>query len=164
MRNFSQFIQDRFHGLHLGSITCPVTFLQQLLCFLIVFLSLFYKIDNILWQVLFGWGGISHVRGRTARVGFLSAIRDLCRDGAPMLISFLSREPQSRRFHTTRSVATAVRRLRRDPSPVELGDAVDGSFDHYFAFDEMATELAEAGFTEQELVRSPYAHIVATAS
>ncbi len=64
--------------------------------------------------VHFGWGGISHVRWRGTRVAMLRSVRALCADGAPMLISFLTRPPDSRRFHVARSVASAVGRLRGD--------------------------------------------------
>ncbi len=114
--------------------------------------------------VHFGWGGISHVRWRGTRVAMLRSVRALCADGAPMLISFLTRPPDSRRFHVARSVATAVGRLRGDRRPIELGDTVDGSFDHYFTFDEMESELTDAGFTTVARVAQPYAHVVATAS
>ena len=112
--------------------------------------------------VHFGWGGISHVRWRGTRVAMLASVRDLCADGAPMLISFLTRPPDARRFHVARSVATAVGRFRGDRRAIELGDTVDGSFDHYFTFDEMESELAEAGFTTVARIPQPYAHIVAT--
>jgi hypothetical protein len=114
--------------------------------------------------VLFGWGGISHVQGRDRRIGFLTDIRSLVADDAPMVISFLRRADDSRVFPLARRVASVARTVRRSEAPVELGDVVTGSFDHYFTFDEMADELATAGFTAQDRIASPYAHIVATAS
>ncbi len=114
--------------------------------------------------VLFGWGGISHVQGRNRRVGFLTAVREVTAEGAPMLISFLARSDASRTFGLVRTVATGIATLRRSDAPVELGDVVSGSFDHHFTFDEMTDELAAAGFTVAERVGSPCPHILATAS
>jgi hypothetical protein len=114
--------------------------------------------------VLFGWGGISHVQGRNRRIGFLTDIRAVTVDGAPMLISFLARSDTSRTFGLVRSVAAGVATLRRSDAPIELGDVVSGSFDHHFTFDEMADELTAAGFAVADRISSPYPHIVATAS
>jgi hypothetical protein len=113
---------------------------------------------------LFGWGGISHVRGRSTRINLLTDIRALMVDGAPLLISFLHRDPDARSFATVCSVATSLQRIRRTDTTVEVGDTVNGSFDHYFTMDEMAAELASSGFTEVARSTSPYAHIVAVAS
>ncbi len=113
---------------------------------------------------LFGWGGISHVRGRQTRIDLLTAIRSLMVDEAPLLISFLHRDPDARSFTTVRSVATRLRRIRRADTTIEVGDTVNGSFDHYFTMDEMAAELASCRFAEVARSTSPYAHIVATAS
>jgi hypothetical protein len=113
--------------------------------------------------ILLGWGGISHVRGRQRRVDFLSELRSVCSDGAPMLISFLPRDQGARAFDVTRSVARAIRRLRQSDTAIELGDTVSGSFDHYFTFDEIAGELSAAGFEERERRAAPHVHIVATA-
>ena len=111
-------------------------------------------------SVLFGWGGVSHIRGSATRVATLERVLDVLKPGGSLIVSFLSREPESRRFTLTYRVATWIRRLVRSGVTVELGDTVDGSFDHYFTFDEVTAESAAAGFIEVEQVSSPFSVLV----
>ena len=39
---------------------------------------------------------------------------------------------------------------------------MDGSFDHYFTFDEILAELAAAGYEERERRSNPFPHVVCT--
>ena len=110
--------------------------------------------------VLFGWGGISHVRGSAHRVAVFRAIAHILEPGGILIVSFLHRPEDSRRFTLIHRVASAVRRLMRSHEPIELGDTIDGSFDHHSTFDEIASEVAEAGLTEVERVFSPFSLIV----
>ena len=121
-------------------------------------------VDDSFGAILMGWGGYSHIQGRDSRTAFLSELRATLDDGAPMLISFFLRSPTDRRFQLTASLATLIRRLRRAPEPVELGDAVDATFDHYFTWDEIEAELADARFTVVSSSATPYPHIVCVAA
>ena len=84
----------------------------------------------------------------------------MLKPGGSLIVSFLSREPDSQRFTLTYRVATWIRRLARSRVSVELGDTVDGSFDHYFTFDEIAAECSTAGFDEIERTSSPFSVLV----
>jgi len=83
--------------------------------------------------------------------------------GAPMILSFFLRSPGDRTFPTTRKLAAAIRTARRSEEPVQLGDTVAGTFDHFFTWDEIETELADAGFTVVARVSGPDPHLVARA-
>ena len=52
---------------------------------------------------------------------------------------------------------------RRSDAPLELGDTVAGTFDHYFTWDEIEAELADGGFTVVETSSAPYPHLVCRA-
>ena len=113
--------------------------------------------------ILFGWGGYIHVRGRAARISMLEGLRRTVEPNAPMVVSFFLRSPGDRTFPTTVRVASAIRRIRRSREPIELGDTVAATFDHYFTWDEIGAELAEGGFTVIESSAFPSAHVVCRA-
>jgi len=103
-----------------------------------------------------------HIHGREARIAFLVAPRDRVDEGAPLLISFLMRSP-SRRFRLTRLVANAIRRLRRSPQSVELGDTLGSTFEHLFTLDEIVDELAHGGFAVVASAKTGFPHAVCRA-
>jgi len=94
-----------------------------------------------------GWGGYIHIIGRERRIAFLRDIRRQLVAGAPLLVSFLTRPPVSRRFKIAKALADFVRRLRSH-EPIELGDELThvGTFAHCFTQDEIVAELEAAGF------------------
>jgi len=109
---------------------------------------------------LFGWGSISHVQGRENRIAVFWDIHKMVSPGGVFIVSFLPRQPHSARFNAVYRVASTVRDLRRSRDSLQLGDTLNGSFDHHFTFDEIAGELAAAGFEELERIAEPYPHIV----
>ncbi|MEE9415068.1 MAG: class I SAM-dependent methyltransferase [Acidimicrobiales bacterium] len=113
--------------------------------------------------VLLGWGGYTHIQGRSARVDFLLSVKAVLKPDAPLLISFLLRDSGDRRFALTSRVATSLRRLRRSEETVEPGDVVAGTFDHYFTWPEVDEELSEAGFEIVKSQSTPYAHALCRA-
>lgn len=113
--------------------------------------------------ILVGWGGYVHIRTRLARVAFLQGLRHSVDAGAPMIISFFLRAPTDRTFPATKTVASLIRKVRRSSEPIELGDTVAATFDHYFTWDEIEAELAEGGFIPAESSSAPYPHLVCRA-
>lgn len=113
--------------------------------------------------VIVGWGGYVHIRGRAARIAFLEQLRSQTADGAPLLVSFFVRSGHDRQFDLSRSVAIAVRRLRRVDEPVELGDTVAGTFDHYSTWDEIEDELGAAGFVIVEKSDATFPYVIGRA-
>ncbi|GMQ94765.1 MAG: hypothetical protein BMS9Abin12_2272 [Acidimicrobiia bacterium] len=109
---------------------------------------------------LFGWGSISHVQGRENRIALFCDIHDVVSPGGVFIVSFLARQPHSSRFGTIYRVAKIVRDLRRSRDSLQLGDTLNGSFDHHFTFNEIAGELVDAGFEELERIAEPYPHMV----
>lgn len=110
--------------------------------------------------VLFGWGGISHIRGAEHRRAVFTDLQNVLVPGGVVIVSYLDREEGNRRFGLAYMTAVWIRRLRRSKEIVEPGDTIDGSFDHYFTHDEIAAELAAAGLEVIDRVAAPYAAIV----
>lgn len=120
-------------------------------------------LDEQFDAILFGWGGYVHIRGRSTRVSFLSNLRRRVDSGAPMLLSFFLRSPNDRTYPAALNVAKLIRRIRRSSEPIELGDTVAATFDHYFTWEEIEAELAEGGFEVIESSTSPYPHVTCRA-
>jgi ABC-type multidrug transport system ATPase subunit len=112
--------------------------------------------------VVVGWGSYMLIPGRMRRIAFLQAARRVLPDGAPLLCSFFVRPGGGRYFKTVSGTANVVRRLRRG-EPAELGDAVGHNFVHVFTREEIASELAAAGFRMLSFAAEPYGHAVAVA-
>ena len=120
-------------------------------------------LDGPFDSILFGWGGYIHIKNHATRVAFLSDLRNLVNVDAPMIISFFLRSPDDRTFAATRYLASAIRKLRRSREPVELGDTVAGTFDHFFTWAEIEAELVDAGFAIVDTSSAPYPHLVCRA-
>ena len=73
------------------------------------------------------------------------------------------RSSHGRQFEISRRVATAVRRIRFVDEPVELGDTVAGTFDHYSTWDEVTNEMERAGFAVVETSNALFPHIIGRA-
>jgi len=121
------------------------------------------KADQVFDGAVVGWGGYMHIPGSAKRIAFLRDIRRIVRSGAPLLLSFFSRSPRSRRFFYIQRIALGIRKIRGSDELVEVGDVLDGSFDHYFTRDEIEAELQAAGFKPALYREEPYAHVVALA-
>lgn len=80
------------------------------------------------------------------------------------MISFFERKPDSRFMTWIYRVAKTVRKIRFSSEAVELGDALEGTFDHYFEQTELESELEKAGFNVIEYAGTPFAHAVAVRS
>ena len=70
---------------------------------------------------------------------------------------------QSLRFQISRYIGNGLRACRGAADPIELGDILDGSFDHYFSLPEITVEVTAAGFEIAHFASSPYPHLVAHA-
>jgi hypothetical protein len=109
-----------------------------------------------------GWGSLSYVRGSARRRRFLARLRAAVREGAPVLVSFYARSYDSRRLRVVARTGSAVgRALGREP--VELGDVLDPTYQHYFDRDELRAELESAGFALERFSREGFAHALARA-
>ena len=120
-------------------------------------------LDTTFDGVLIGWGAYMHVSGSKTRISFLKSIRQLVQEDTPLLLSFFTRNPDSKRFRYIQRIASAIRTLRRSTIPVELGDTLDGTLDHYFTQEELADELQAGGFKIVHYDEHPYGHAVALA-
>lgn len=121
------------------------------------------KLDRVFDGAVVGWGGYMHIPSSAKRIAFLRDMRRNVRSGAPLLLSFFTRSPISRRFLFIQRIASGIRKIRSSGESVEIGDTLDGSFDHYFTRDEIETELQAAGFKSALYREEPYAHVVALA-
>jgi len=94
--------------------------------------------------VIIGWGAYSLLRDRAHRVAVLAAAAARLPPGGPVLLSYLERQEDLRRLRVTRTVANALRRVRR-AAPVELGDALAPNRVHHLSPAELAAEAEAAG-------------------
>ena len=112
---------------------------------------------------IMGWGAYMHISGSEKRIAFLNNIRQLVQKDAPLLLSFFTRHPDSRRFRYIHRIASTIRTLRRSSIPIELGDTLDDTLDHYFTQEELNDELYAGGFKMIYYNEYPYGHAVALA-
>jgi len=113
--------------------------------------------------LIMGWGAYMHIVGRRTRIEFFKQFRRHVRAGGPVLVSFLTRKPNSRKAEWVFRIARSIQRLCRNTFRVELGDSLHGSFAHFFTAEEIRQELREAGFQPEYYAEQPYGHAVATA-
>lgn len=111
--------------------------------------------------LIVGWGGYIHVAGRENRIRFLKQFHSHASPGSPLLLSFLWRNEESKHFFWIYKIAQICRRLLLIGEPVELGDTLYGTFDHYFTREEIEQELTAAGFKLEYYTDRPYGHAVA---
>lgn len=120
-------------------------------------------VDNQYQGLIIGWGGYMHIPGRRNRIGFLTALRSRVAAGAPLLLSFFCRSERSRRHDLVFAVARRIRKLRGSRDPVEYGDTLAGTFDHWFTASEIRAEMTESGFELVDYRETPYGHAVGRA-
>lgn len=114
--------------------------------------------------LIMGWGGYMHIAGSETRVRFLKQFRCHVKPGGPILLSFFRRGGKSSQLHWTFTIARIIRRVCGNREPVELGDTLSGTFDHYFSKEEIQQELQDAGFQlEYYYEEPPYGHAVGRA-
>ncbi|WP_309601858.1 class I SAM-dependent methyltransferase [Sphingomonas sp.] len=106
--------------------------------------------------LVIGRGVYHHIPGRAKRIAFLRACATLLIDRAPLIMGdVLTRQEHKRTQLLTRLIA-------REP-----GDSVSDSFYHFFTVQELAEEIAEAGFADVDCRVTPVpgrrrlAHVVA---
>ena len=122
------------------------------------------QIKELFDGVIVGKGGYMHIPGRASRVRFLEQLRERVQPDSPLLVSFFTRSPDSRFFVWIRRVAGLIRRLRLSREEVDLGDALDGSFDHHFTKEEITSELEAAGFSLVHYSEDPVGHAICLAT
>lgn len=106
--------------------------------------------------ILVGRGFYHHIPGRNRRVMFLEQCRAHIKADAPLLLSdFFTRTEPSSGLQKIRSIANAVRRLRRCTERVALGDWLSESMQHAFVQAEIESELREARFRPETYSVSP---------
>jgi hypothetical protein len=80
---------------------------------------------------IMGWSGYMYIPLRIQRVELLRTFRGLLRYGAPLLLSFQTREQCERRTYWSARCANWVRKIR-GVQPVLTGDYLDNGFKHWF--------------------------------
>jgi len=95
--------------------------------------------------LIMGWGAYMHIRGKDERIRFLKQFRLHVNDNGPLLLSFFVRD-KSKQYERIYKVARFVAFLSRNSDPIELGDTINGTFDHFFTKEEIEYELSMAGF------------------
>lgn len=110
--------------------------------------------------LIIGWGGYIHIAGRETRVRFLKQLHHHVFTSGPILLSFFTRNPESRQLRWIFTIARIIRYLRRARERVEPGDNLSGTFDHHFTREEIQSELEDAGFHLVYYSETPYGHAV----
>jgi len=110
--------------------------------------------------MILGWGAYIHIPTRLNRIQFLNQCRKHIDSGGNILLSFLIRDGETRSLRWTYEIARVIRKICRSQDKVELGDRLDGTFDHYFTKAEIKAELEEAGFEMVYYANAPYGHAV----
>ena len=93
---------------------------------------------------IMGWSGYMYIPIRAQRVKLLIDFRALLRPGAPLLVSFETREQCERRMQWSARGANWIRRIR-GVDPVIVGDRLDRGFKHWFNRVDVLSEMADAG-------------------
>ena len=112
--------------------------------------------------VIVGWGAYTHIRGREKRIRFLRELRKRVQAGSPILLSFATREEDSRYFRGISGIGNVFSWILRRDS-IEVGDSLVPNYVHYFTEAQLKTELEAAGFELVSFERAPYGHAVGRA-
>lgn len=99
--------------------------------------------------MIVGWSSYGHIQCRAARIALLRALHAGCARGAPLVVSFHTRDGLHYPFEIVSRTANIIRRLR-GVCCTERGDVFGSSFAHCFTREEIAAELRDGGW---ELVR-----------
>lgn len=113
--------------------------------------------------LIIGWGAYMLIQGRARRVALLQSMRAQVHPGAPVLVSFFFRSPAARRFRVTTAIGNTLRWLLGREG-LELGDALEPEYVHYFTKDQITAELQEGGFALECYSEDQYGHVVGTAT
>lgn len=111
-----------------------------------------------------GWGALGHMTSQRVRADFLRAFATLLKPGAPALISFHLRPPQSRTDSLRDAIAKGVAAVTFGRKP-QVGDRFriesTASFLHLFTPEEVKAEIEASGFSVVHFAEAPEAHVVA---
>jgi 2-polyprenyl-3-methyl-5-hydroxy-6-metoxy-1,4-benzoquinol methylase len=113
--------------------------------------------------LIVGWGAYMLIRGHDKRVAVLRKMRAQVNAGAPLLVSFFSRSPKTKQFLVSMAVGNSLRWVLGREN-IELGDALEPEYVHYFSQEEITGELRDAGFMLEYYTEVPYGHAVGIAS
>jgi hypothetical protein len=113
--------------------------------------------------LIIGWGSYMLVQGRPRRVALLREFRARVAVGAPILVSFYTRRSGDAYVRLVARVAN-LGRLLLGRERVQVGDLLEPNYVHRFTEDEIASELADAGFALTSYGAAPYGHAVARAT
>ena len=91
-----------------------------------------------------GWSGYMYIPQRAQRIQLLRDFRNLLRPGAPLLLSFQTRELIERRMYWSARVGNWIRKVR-GAEPVSPGDCLEHGFKHWFNRADIDAEMTEAG-------------------
>ena len=107
--------------------------------------------------IVAGRGFYHHIPGRKQRIDFLKDCRAHVQSNAPLFLSDFHTRPADSTLHRrTYSIASFVRRFRRNARAVELGDWLDVCMQHAFVKEEIESELQAAGFELEFYAASAY--------
>lgn len=118
--------------------------------------------DGLYDGIIVGWSAYMLIQGRQHRVAFLRRLRAKARPDAPLLLSFFARQGSERRYRIIAALGNTLRRLRRREQ-LQLGDALEPNYVHYFTKPELEAELAQGGFALCDYSTRSYGHAVARA-
>jgi len=98
--------------------------------------------------LILGWSAYTHIPTRNRRIAILAGLRKRVPSKSPLILSFFTRQSDSRREkHVHRMGTLCGFFLRGRKEPLELGDRIEWSrFVHRFTKDELEDELRTAGF------------------
>jgi hypothetical protein len=95
--------------------------------------------------VILGWGAYSHIRGSERRKQFISQLNPFLKDKAPLMISFVFRDKDTKQDKIVCHIANIFRFIRRRPR-AERGDRMSYNFFHFFTKEEIYSELQACKF------------------
>lgn len=121
------------------------------------------ELEGLYDGVLVGWASYLHIPGRANRVAFLKKVRAAMKPGAPVIVSFYTREQGSYEYKWVAAMANLIRRLCFGKATVEVGDWVELSFEHYFTGVEIEGEFLAAGLRMAQYSTMDYGHAVGIA-
>ena len=110
---------------------------------------------------IMGWSGYMYIPQRVQRVRLLQDFGRLLRPGAPILLSFETRERFERRMYWAARGANWIRTVR-GVQPVAVGDRLDNGFKHWFNRDDIVTEMSAAGLRLESYSTDCYGWAVGT--
>ncbi len=100
-------------------------------------------LEGLFDGAIMGWSGYMYVPRRAQRVQLLKDFRRVLRPGAPLLLSFQTREPFERRMRWSARGANWIRKIRGVPRVIP-GDCLENGFKHWFNREDIASEMADA--------------------